>query len=103
MATQPIITEDALYRGREACHRTKLHSTTTMLGSRVQQTIVAVPGITDRIRAVHFGAILTQDGTTPIKVPGKDGAILLATGAEEHAAVASLVEVALAEVAVVAT
>ena len=59
---------------------------------------MVVPGITDRIRAVHFGTIQARDGTTPIKALDKDGAILRATGAEECAAADSLAEVALAEV-----
>ena len=107
--TLPIITvvHAPQCRVQELWLQTDLHllSITIMRGDKVLQTIAATRGTTlptRPVHAVHSGMVQTPDGTTQILVQ-EAGVILQATGVvvEECAVVASLVEVASAEVVVV--
>ena len=89
------------YLEQEPWLQIRLLSITTMLGSKVHQAIAATHGKTLPTLAIRSGIILTLDGTILIPVQG-NGAIPQAIGEEECAAVASLVEEALVEVAVAA-
>ena len=99
---QRTITEAHVqYLEQEPWPQIKLLSIIIMLGNKVQQAIAGALGKTLLIRAVRSGIILTltQDGIILILVQDS-GVTPQAIGEEECAAVASLMEAALAEVAV---